>query len=105
MPRGRPNGGLHLATGLHARRLGEHLPDCRVVQRASETGTLPGHQWFFAPEGYRGEPAVEKRDLLGRLRKNGGRRWLRYICNHLNCPARLVVREDSLLLAAGVPLQ
>lgn len=97
-----------LNNGLRVLPVGRHSRECFVRKRASEGEIrLPHHAWcsiWPSHEWKTGEKAVEYLDCHGRRHPHGTYRWIRYVCNDTGCSARLLVREDTLLQAAGVPV-
>lgn len=60
------------------------------------------HEWVLLSNGFRGEPAIEKRDSLGRRHRFGYRPWIRMFCNNPQCDGRLLVDGRSLANALDV---
>lgn len=61
------------------------------------------NQLVYLPDwsGYarRGLAAVEHRDSIGRRHRHAWHRWLPLVCNTIDCPAVVLVRDDVLIEA------
>lgn len=74
---------------LNFKVLRSHSRDCYAIKNVrNQSWSTP---WAYV------QREADYRDSLGRLRKGGGRRWIRIGCNCTNCAALIVVEESTLL--------
>lgn len=78
---------------LKCKVIRDHVAGCYA--RKNVRNGIWGTPWAYV------EQEADYRDVLGRRRKNGRRRWLRVRCNCTDCNALIVIDETSFL--EGLP--